>query len=237
MRARAVILALTCAAVQAHAVTLVSYSADELTTSSHSLSPDEGSVIAGLEASDAFDNVTTNLSDSGFSSSSHTYFARVGYLASTSADAITAADYVEFTLDPTTDYQMDIDSISFLLGATLSQGQDVTVNVTVRSSLDSYSSDLDDVSFSLSNPGTSGNITEYEAQTVTLSSADFDGLTGPVTFRLYVWAADTASQSFLRIDNIVAAGSVTSIPEPASAMSAALAVLLVCLLRRRCSRR
>lgn len=120
--------------------------------------------------------------------------------------AIDLNEYYEVTITPD-DAVIDINSIEF----TIQRSSTGIRNYAVRSSLDSYASNLpasiNPANVNLSVVGT--NIFFYNSDalssaqngsTITLGTA-FDALTGPVTFRFYGWNAETSAGTF-SIDNV-----------------------------------
>lgn len=181
-----------------------------------------------------------------------TYFVRSHVAGSNVTDAVTNNDYLQFTITPTSGYQLDLSSISWAAAASGYAANATPPNLpaagrfesrwTARSSLDGFTTDIG--SSYKQSPTTAGTGTSpYEVFTFALGSA-FQNLTSTITFRLY------ASGSFLdsngaatgvigtqdqngihRLDNLIVNGEVEVIPEPASAI--ALMAMSALLLRRR----
>lgn len=133
--------------------------------------------------------------------------------------AITNADYISFTITPTSGYALSISSISFNSGVSTAT---TNFNVSLLSSATGLTAahTLHTYSFSSTNA---------PAQSITLTgSPALQNHTGAIEFRLYGWR-DTGGTSTFRIRNLsgsdlVINGTVSAIPEPST--YAALAGLL-----------
>ncbi|GEM_PF-716769 len=107
----------------------------------------------------------------------------------TTALAIDADDYYEFTLSPTAGFSLSLDRISF---AERRSGSGIR-NFQIRSSLDNFATGLDSV------PAIVPDDTMVRQQSFALNNT-FLGLTDPVTLRLYGYAAE-ASGGTWRLEN------------------------------------
>jgi hypothetical protein len=176
----------------------------------------------------------------GFSGTGNVYM-RSTALTTTESGAVTAGDYLTFTVTPNTGYEFDLTSLTLLFGGSTSTGP-FTVNGYLRSSLDNFATDL---SLTGATYTPSGSEITYTTATADLSSlANIVHATG-ITFRLYVTSSigsndvynDTANGAIFRADNVTLNGSIVAVPEPANLHLAWVGVgagLLVLRFRRRC---
>ncbi len=107
--------------------------------------------------------------------------------------AFSASRYIEFSVTVGSGYTLIANAVTFDI---LRTGAGAT-NATVRSSADSFSTDLT-APFSLT--------TSAAATSVTLSGAGFTGITGTLTFRIYGWGGSSTGD--MRIDNLTLKGNV-----------------------------
>lgn len=135
----------------------------------------------------------------------------------TAADAFTNDWYFQFTLTPNA--SMDIRSIQ----ADWSRGGTTAVRGWfVRSSLDSYATDLYSNQTPVSTP--------TGLQNASFDIAGFTGLTAPVDFRFYIYTDSTGR--YMDFQNVTF--STVAVPEPSSLLllSAGFAGLMTCWRRR-----
>jgi hypothetical protein len=154
--------------------------------------------------------VATNLTATGIGrgtgitgSNANDRYAATGW----NSAALTTTDYFTWTLTPAAGYQLDLVSFSYTGQASASG----PTTFAFRSSIDSFTANI-------GTPTVSGT-------TITLSSSAFQGLTGPIEFRLYGWNASGATGTF-SVNDFTFNGtlSASAIPEPST--YAAMAGLL-----------
>jgi hypothetical protein len=69
---------------------------------------------------------------------------------------------------------------------------------------------------------------------ISLSSSEYQGLTGTITFRIYAYDDSDSTGDMDRLDNVVLNGTLSAIPEPSSfALLAGMFGLCLVALRRR----
>jgi hypothetical protein len=154
-----------------------------------------------------------NLPGSGFSNGTNTAFIP----ANNTPTTFTSDKYLEFTISADPGFVLDLESLEFRLGGQNSSGTlEYTVYANVRSSADSFASDL------LINPGdvttashtvAPGNTTSYSTFTVDLSEL---GNVTALTLRLYPSDDSAISNSYYRYDWVRVNGSVDVVPEPSA---------------------
>lgn len=142
----------------------------------------------------------------------------------TEANAISNEDYYSFTITPTVDLGESLNFTSFTFDVAGRNSNSNSMYV-LRSSADSYAATV----------GVTGTVvlgnapTVWLSQTLTLSDDSvLQGITSPVTFRLYV-IDNRGSTAHILLDNVVL--NATTVPEPAPALLGAFGAVL--LLRRR----
>lgn len=145
--------------------------------------------------------------------------------------SLSATAYFSFTLTPDPGITYNLSSLTFDSAYYTTSGvTSGTTNYDFRSSLDSYTTNIGSGFHSLTGQGPTSNPT-FTARSVDLSGASFQGLTGAVTFRVYIFDSITGNTRLTAIDNLTLNG-VTVVPEP----SAGLLVLaggVLCFLQYR----
>ena len=146
---------------------------------------------------------------SGISGSSHTAYSKRTETTTSEGGALTGNDYHEFTVTPDSGLSLNLTSLEFKHNATMAAGGDWTSHVFVRTSIDSFESNVGATSAVNSITDLSGG-TDV---TLDLSDAAYQGITDPVTFRFYFYhdATTTTNEDFHRLDDIVLKGTV--VPE------------------------
>ncbi|MBM3833589.1 MAG: hypothetical protein FJ403_10030 [Verrucomicrobia bacterium] len=119
----------------------------------------------------------------------------------TTGSAIGSDDYYAFSITPNSGAHLTLTSLVMDERRSSSGIR----NWSVRSSLDSFASDL--ASFSVPD-----NDDTRTGQSTALGSA-FQNLTASVEFRVYAFSAESGTGTW-RIDNVVLNGTLTSTPEP-----------------------
>lgn len=153
--------------------------------------------------------VDPNLSVSGIgrgagvvvTTSALTSYRAAGWNSATLADAITAGKYFEWTLTPDAGNVINFqDLIISLTRSNAAFGS----NVVLRSSLDGFASDIYTADFD------SPTIVNTKSFTIPLSGPTFQNISGPITFRVYAWGADTALRT-LAVNAFTFTGSVPGV--------------------------
>lgn len=117
------------------------------------------------------------------------------YSAKSWSSTFDPTDYFTFTLDAKDGYELNFDS--FVYTGTAS-GTGPTV-FALRSSLDGFATNI-------GSPTATG-------KTIDLSDASYQGITSPIEFRLYGYAASGSTGTF-SINDYTFNGSVAAVPEP-----------------------
>jgi hypothetical protein len=185
-----------------------------------------GQALIGM-TSEATPRTRTGLS-TGVGNPVPSFFGRASAMPSTEADAVSGHSYVTFSVAPASGYKLNLASLTF------EGARSATTNYlggwAVRSSLDSYASNIATGTFN------SPNNTNFRTLTAALTGSQYQDLAGEVTFRIYLYdwgtAADNPDNS-LRIDNVILNGEAVLIPEPGAAASVATGVAATLLCRRR----
>lgn len=171
-------------------------------------------------------------------STSKTHFIRVdsgdhaGKIATIEASVLNN-EFGQFEVTVTPGMQLNLSSLG--IGMQLTRGADnESFTVHLRSSLDNFASDIDVATLM----GDSGVNVIDGFGTFDLSDAAFQGLTGSVTFRLYMVTNISSRKSegsqYIRITpDVVLNGTVSPIPEPGSLALCGLGSVLMLRRRRR----
>ena len=177
-------------------------------TATGTASPTSG-ILSNLTAGAVTQNnnfgSTTMLSNS---SASTTYSGASGnYNAAASAVAgafnVSSSTYFEFTLTPSSDYQVSVTAVSFGTRSTASGA----TTVALRSSSDSYGTAL----------ASGSSNTTWALVSVSSLTSITGTATSPLTFRIYGYGGTGSSGTAnWRTDDISVTASVTAIPEPST---------------------
>ena len=119
------------------------------------------------------------------------------------ADAITAQDYVSFTLAPKPGFTLSLSGVA--ASVRLQASNIYSATWVVRSSQDNFTTDL-------ATKSAIGNATNWDTLTNALSVPAFTNLTGPVEFRIYLYSATQLASDFLRIDDVYFFGTTGALP-------------------------
>lgn len=208
-----------------------------------------GAGAGNVSAADAtLGNGLSGSGNAGFSSGTDSTYATSDATVNSDntstpeSDAVSANDYFEFqvTVDP--GLQVNISQLSFVAGGSVNTRilGDTEINSTFFVRSDAETSDFSATLLSDTHDDPDGvfkNDANFyvdfnDAVSVDLSTnPDFQGLTGTVTFRQYVYTTAAAANSYwARSDDFQIIGEV--IPEPSTALLLALGGLAA-LLRRR----
>lgn len=136
-------------------------------------------------------------------------------------------NYLQWTVTPNANYELDLNSFTM----------DVNLGNTGFRFYYYLSSSLSNDSYATA-IGSAGGVTASSGTaSVSLTGAQFQNLTTPVTFRLWTWSNATggSSGSGWQLDGATINGESVQVPEPATAMAMA-GVAAMGLLRRRRSR-
>lgn len=132
--------------------------------------------------------------------------------------SLDTTDYFAWTLAPTTGHTIDLVSFTYT-GQASGTGP---TSFALRSSVDSF--------------GTSIGAPTATGTTITLTSSSYQGLSGPIEFRLYGWGASSSSGTF-SVNDFTFNGAVSAVPEPSTyAALAGMASLGMAFVRRRRAR-
>lgn len=122
---------------------------------------------------------------------------------STQASAL-AGSYFTVTLTPDAGVTYDLTSLTFdaaFYESTGASNTPYTTNYFVRSSRDNYATDIGSIMAEPGQNATAATVV-FHAKTVTLSGAAFQNLTGPVTFRIYVFDSISSALRLSALDNL-----------------------------------
>lgn len=153
------------------------------------------------------------------------------------AAAITAGHYITFTVQAASGYQLNLNGGSFDFAWDPSGNASTRVDqVALFSSVDGFTSGSEIASISTIDDS------PWAARTsiFNITGSQFDGLTSPVEFRLYLWNGGTpdlpaAAQALEGVSSLN--GSIVAVPEPSAyALFGGLLALGACLIRRRRAR-
>lgn len=179
-------------------------------------------------------SLAANISDgslslgTGVSASSATgTFGASGFNQTTLASAITANDYISFTITPAAGYAISISSISYLVGKSSGSTSFSAVLTSDKTGFNAAAA-LDTYSFSSASP---------TVRSITLTSTSvLQSITAATEFRIYGVSSNT--DTFRVRDNsgvdLSINGTVSAIPEPSSyAVVTVSAILVAAALKRR----
>lgn len=145
----------------------------------------------------------------------------------TLSEAVAGNDYIEFIVSPNAGFQFTATSFDFIWDRS---GTGPSA-VTLRSSIDSFTSDLGSVSSMVS-----GGVATSTLRTISISGVS--GISTSTTFRLYGYGA-TATGGTGGFDtstiapNVILNGTVSAVPEPTGILMVGAAIGLVGFGRRR----
>ncbi len=168
----------------------------------------------------------------GVSTSSTQAVFRSVATAGSRADSISANDFVSFTIDPDDGYQIEFDEFTFNYGydagnrETLNHSATFFVEVVINNVQTPVGPEFTDAH-------NNGDPRDLVPQGITDPAVDLSTLgvvTSAVEIRVYIYDTSQFSSTFNRLDNFQVTGTVSAIPEPASAALLALGGLM--LIRR-----
>ncbi|MFN8276440.1 MAG: YDG domain-containing protein [Chitinophagales bacterium] len=167
--------------------------------------PFTGTTCTNYAASSVVSNLTmANMTVTGITCNTNVATNIFGGNASWGT-AFSSTRYLEITLTPDAGYALTVSSIALDVWRS-SAG---ATNFVLRSSLDSYTSDL----------GTGSVTTTQTTNTITLSSS-FQNLTTAVTFRIYGYGGNSTGD--FRVDNITPSGNIFSSCSAPSSQAASI---------------
>lgn len=149
-----------------------------------------------------------------------------GATVATIDDAVANDEYGAFTITVGSGMQMDLSSLD--IGMQITRGaDDESFTVHLRSDIDNFAHDVGTATLM----GDSSVDVVNGIGTFDLSGAAFQGLTGSITFRLYLVTdigSRTDGSQYIRITpDVVLNGAVTPVPEPGSLALCGLGVLML----------
>jgi len=164
---------------------------------------------------------------------------------SSAALAFTGNWYIEFTITPSADHALSLNSLTFNIGGTLGDTtQSFTANFFVRSNLvgTNYDTNVGSlqswfVDQNSDNPGSNPLINNNPPASIDLSSfTEFQDVETAVTFRIYAYVSNAnvvTKNTRPRLDNLVLDGDVAAVPEPGTVALAALGLGVLTIFRRK----
>lgn len=132
----------------------------------------------------------------------------------TLADAIVADDYFTFTLTPQSGFTLNLTQLTLNIAAYRANGASTSIqgHFFVLSNVDGFTSAGSISSTSAIQQNSPFAFTSFD---VNLADARFQGLAGPVEFRIYMHYNTQDASRFVAIDNVTLTGTLSSnIPEP-----------------------
>lgn len=207
---------------------------------SASTDTDSNSTASPLTFSNGANTGTTTgtgaVTGAAISSSTDMFYFRTTGLTSSESGAIGAPDYISFTFTPNPGTAYNLQTITLNFGGSNAGGTAAayTSYAFLRSSLEDtpYSTNIGTtISRNVPGPG-DGAVYNLALETFTFTDPAFANVTVPVTFRLYLYSsANDVSNQIVRLDDVRLNG--TLIPEPTSALLAAIGLGSAALRRRR----
>lgn len=147
------------------------------------------------------------------------------------------SEYFEFSITPDNGFAYALSGIIFSAGRTSTGPR----QFVIRSDADNYATNLTAgaaaplsiVATNVFQLTDNASTNLVSGQSITLSSGSFTNLTTGRTFRIFAYNAESSGQ--FRIDNVAINGTVSAVPEPATAagLGGAAALLVAVLVRRR----
>jgi hypothetical protein len=156
-------------------------------------------------------------------------------LSNSTPASFTPSYYFSFTVTPTIDLALNLDTLSFDYAYNRTGGSStgtLAANFVVQTNTDSFAANV--ATFSRNYGNVTGGSNFASTGNIDLSGAAYQNLTDPFEVRIYVYDNSGGSDKAVRLDNVVLNGTaVAIIPEPSGAMLFGAAGFLVLLRRRR----
>jgi hypothetical protein len=140
---------------------------------------------------------------------------------STNSAAVTANDYVSFTITPSIGFSMNLTTLTFDFANYSTDGTFPAESFFVRSSTNSFASNVGSTQTTTSGASASG----FTTASISLSAAAFQNVTSAIEFRIYFQDGTSDVDRGALLDNVVLNGTLTAVPEPATSMLLGLGLL------------
>jgi PEP-CTERM motif len=165
---------------------------------------------------DSNSTATDLTNGAGITATESTYYTTAGNPApslrtasattsNTEALAVSGNDYYTFTLTPVAGFKVNLTTLTFDYAIT---GVNMTGNFSIRSSIDSFASDIGSTATTSS--------TTFSNASISLSAAQYQNLTSAVTFRIYIFDDKPGPEETDLLDNVTLNGTVAAVPEPST---------------------
>lgn len=130
----------------------------------------------------------------------------------TDATSFSGQDYFTFTIGPASGYVLNLEKINF---DTSYYAVSATTDASyfLRSSIDGFAANIGSIMTQAMQTSA-----VFSAQEVNLIDSAFQGISGSVEFRIYLYDTNSATTRWVAIDNVVLSGAVVAIPEPGGVM-------------------
>lgn len=147
------------------------------------------------------------------------------------AAALSSGDYMSFTLTPNAGYVLNLTEFSFTAARVAQLGQTGgPTQLAVFSSVTGIPGpSLFTTTVTTNLPSTGG---VFQAFSSSLSAADFQGVTGPIEFRIVFWGGTSGNAGALVVDNFIIRGTAAPVggavdgPEPGTFALLALGAIV-----------
>lgn len=154
-------------------------------------------------------------------------YTNASQTAADAPGAIAANDYFTFTLTPTNGKILNLTSLDFGTAFYADAGNNYDVYLFVRSSVDSYASDIGPT-ITINGQSNTTSPT-FAPQSLNLTGAAFQNLSSAVSFRFYTYDGLTGATRYTALNNVV----LNAIPEPSVSVLALMGIALFTTLRRK----
>jgi len=198
-------------AAATQAQTLIGWDVAGITESATSVTYDSGTLGAHISTTSPSGVLSRGSGAAAPGSPSANTFGASGFNAANLGSALTNNDYFTFSISVASGYQMSLTSVSFKMSETTNGA----TNAALFSSVGGFSSAGMAIATWATPSGTTSD------QSITLSGGSFSNLTGTVEFRIFAYGGNSSSTDKFRLrnlsgDDLIIAGSVSAIPEPAT---------------------
>jgi hypothetical protein len=200
-----ILLAAACSAASSHAAVLAQYgflnvrASTDLDLNSSASDFTNGSGIAAGSSTYYTTSPSTALNPSLATAATDTQ--------ATEALALTSNDYYTFTLTPNAGQKANLTSLTFDF-APFGNGTN-TASFAVYSSVDSFATRIGSVA-------TSTNSSAFTSANISLLASQYQNLTLPITFRIYVFDSNNSGGKGDLLDNVILNGDLLAVPEPST---------------------